>query len=374
MFCSIVPSTLKSLLLLAAAVCVLNLCAVAADPDVVSFVNGEKISGQLQKVADGKVYFHSDMVGDVSFEWSKVKELKTTKPFAVIAKDAKLRKKDAAKSIPEGTLDVSENKIALNAPTAATVPTDQAAYIVDQATFDKQIAHNPGILQGWIGAVTAGVSLVEATQNNENFTSAIALSRRSPAMDWMSTRSRTALDFASSYGKVTQPGTPDVKTNIFHADAEQDEYLTDRFYGLGHVAFDHNFSQGLDLQQLYGGGFGYTAIKDKVQELDLKADLHYEKQQFTTSALNQNLFGSEFAQNYTRKLPRGMVVTEGLLYNAAWNNLSAYSAQGLLGLSAPVAKRFSLSINLLDGFLNNPPPGFKKNSLQFTTGLTYTLK
>lgn len=376
MFCSMTFSNFKPALLLLAAFTFLLPSAFAADaptsPDVVTFVNGEKISGQLQKVADGKVYFHSDMVGDVSFEWSKVKELKTAKPFAVIAKDAKLRKKGAAKNIPEGTLEVGENKIAVNG--ATTLPTDQAAYIVDQPTFDKQVAHNPGILQGWIGAVTAGVSLVEATQNNQNITTAVALSRRNPALDWISTRSRTTLDFTSSYGKVTQPGTPDVKTNIFHAEAEQDEYLTDRLYGLGHVAFDHNFSQGLDLQQLYGGGFGYTAIKDKVQELDFKADLHYEKQQFATVALNQNLFGSEFAQSYTRKLPRAMVFTEGVLYNAAWNNLSAYSAQGLLGLSAPLAKRFSLSINLLDGFLNNPPPGFKKNSLQFTTGLTYTLK
>jgi hypothetical protein len=119
---------------------------------------------------------------------------------------------------------------------------------------------------------------------------------------------------------------------------------------------------------------GFTAIKDKVQELDVKADLHYEKQQFSTASLNVNLFGSEFAENYLRKLTHGMVLTQGLLYDAAWNNTHAYSAQGMMGLAAPFSKKFSLSINLIDGFLNNPPPGFKKNSLQFTTGLTYTIK
>jgi hypothetical protein len=38
-----------------------------------------------------------------------------------------------------------------------------------------------------------------------------------------------------------------------------------------------------------------------------------------------------------------------------------------------VYKRLSLAVSTLDTFLNNPPPGFKKNSFQFTTGLTYTL-
>jgi len=30
-------------------------------------------------------------------------------------------------------------------------------------------------------------------------------------------------------------------------------------------------------------------------------------------------------------------------------------------------------VNLLDNYLNNPAFGFKKNSLQFVTGVTYTL-
>lgn len=351
---------------------VVSVAAIAADTpkDVIVFVNGEQMSGQLTKVADGKVFFHSDMVGDISVEWAKVKDLKTAKPFAVISKGVKLGKRPPT-HVPEGALEVENNKIAVG---GTTIPTEQAAYVVDQPTYDKQIEHSPGMLSGWIGSVTAGVSLVEATQNSRNFTSAVALVRKSPTVDWMRTRSRTTLDFSSSYGKVTQPGVPDVKTNIFHADAEQDEYFNDRFYALVHTAFDHNFSQGLDLQQLYGGGFGFTAIKDKDQELDVKGDLHYQKQTFEVASNNLNLFGSEFAENYLRKLPRGMVFTQGLLYDASWNNLHAYSAQGSVGLAAPFSKKFSLSINLLDGFLNNPPPVFKKNSFQFTTGLTYTMK
>ena len=40
----------------------------------------------------------------------------------------------------------------------------------------------------------------------------------------------------------------------------------------------------------------------------------------------------------------------------------------------PVFKRLSVAISALDMFLNDPPPGFKKNSFQFTTGITYSLK
>lgn len=359
-FCLLFMIVLSSLLL----------AADAPQPDVVTFVNGEQMSGKLVKVADGKVFFHSDMVGDVSFEWAKVKDLKTAQKFAVLPKGAKLAKKNPD-HIPEGTLSVTDGTIAV---ASTTVPAAQTPYVVDQASFDKQMQQRSSFLSGWTGAITAGVSLVEATQKNQNFTTGIALVRKNPGVDWLRTTSRTVFDFTDSYGKVTQPGTPTVKTSIYHADGEQDEYVSDRLYVLGHAAFDHNFSQGLDLQQLYGGGLGYTLLKDKVQSLDLRADMHYEKQQFADSANNQNLIGSEFAEAYIRKLAHAMVLTQGILLDPAWNNTHAYSAQGTLGLAAPLSKSFSLSVNLLDGYLNNPPPGFKKNSLQFTTGLTYAIK
>ncbi len=378
MLCSKLMRTLPSSLTIAVFIAMLSLATFAADPpaaaDSVTFVNGERMSGQLVKVADGKVFFKSDMLGDVSFDLAKVKELKTAKPFAVIAKTAKLDKKHANPKVPEGTLEVADGKIAVAGTTAAPIAPADVSFIVDQPGFDKTMAHHEGWMNGWVGAITAGVSLVEATQKNQNITTGIALVRSVPGVDWLPPSSRTTLDFSNSYGKVTQPGTPDVKTSIYHADAEQDEYLSQKLYGFGHLSFDHNFSQGLDLQSLFGGGLGYTILKDKVQELDAKADLHYEKQQFETSSLNLNLFGSEFGETYLRKLPKNMIFNEGIVYDASWNDTHAYSWQGTLGLAAPISKKFSLSINLLDANLNNPPPGFKKNSLQFTTGLTYTIK
>ena len=54
-------------------------------------------------------------------------------------------------------------------------------------------------------------------------------------------------------------------------------------------------------------------------------------------------------------------------------NFSAYSAIGNATLTAPFYKRLNLTVGTSDSFLNDPPPGFKKNSFQFTTGVTYTL-
>ena len=86
------------------------------------------------------------------------------------------------------------------------------------------------------------------------------------------------------------------------------------------TSFDHNYSQGLSLQQIYGGGLGYTVIKTPKQELDVKFDIHYERQQyFVTPNIvppppltpSKNLIGADFGDTYMLKLPMGWSSTRG---------------------------------------------------------------
>jgi hypothetical protein len=346
------------------------------EPDVLIFTDGEKLIGQLKSAKGGSVVFKSDMAGEVTVDWSKIQELRTSHPFAVIGKDAKLRKHMDISQVPEGKLSMADQKIAVQPAAGAprTVPVAAAGFVVEQPAFEKAINGNDSFLQDWGGAVTAGISLVQATQTSRTYTGGIGLVRAVPSETWLNPSSRTLLDFNAAYGKVTQPGLPNIKTAIYHADAEEDLYFSPRLFGFGQAAFDHNFSQGLNLQQNYGGGLGWTALKTGAAELDVKAAASYIHQSFSASTSNQSLIGTTFAEIYTRKFKHGVLLNQQISFTPAWNNTSAYFGTATVGLTLPVHKRLSVGITSLDTFLNDPPPGFKKNSFQFSAGLNYALK
>jgi hypothetical protein len=172
---------------------------------------------------------------------------------------------------------------------------------------------------------------------------------------------------------LTQPGTPEVKTSLTHFDAEQDWYISPRFFYFASAAFDHSFSQGLQLQQNYGGGIGYVVIKEANQEFDVKASMNYIDQSFETGP-SVSLVGSVFSETYTRKLLHGILFSEQGSVTPSWNNSNDYSALGTAGLTFPVYHRLGFTIGALDNFLNDPPPGFRNNSFQLTVGATYSLK
>jgi len=346
-------------------------------PDVLVFTNGDQLTGTLVRAAAGSVVFKSDMAGEITVSLDKVKELHSNGSFAVLRKDAPVTRT----SVQSGTIIVSGGNVIVANPAGApeVVPAKQVSYIIDQTTYDRDLERRPGPFFGWNGNIRGGATLVRATTNGTTFNGAIALVRAIPTVPFLPARNRTTFDVQETYGRQTSPGDIVVKTNIFHADAERDEYFSTAFYALAQTSFDHNYAQGLDLQAVYGAGIGWTPIKTPKQELDVKADVHFETQQFlsltegVTPAPTLDLVGSTFSEAYRRTLPRKFVLTEVANILPAWNNTKAYSANASVALAMPLFKRLGLQFATTDNFLNDPGAGFKKNSYQFVTGVTYSL-
>lgn len=232
-------------------------------PDVLMFVDGEKLIGHLERANGSSVVFKSDMAGEVTVDWSKIQELRSPQKFAAIPKNVRLRRSEDTSKVPQGTVTMTAQKIEVTpSPEASpqTVPVADLSELVAQPNFERAL-HHAAFTEGWAGGATAGLSLTEATQKNQTFTAAVNLVRAVPSENWLDVRSRTIFDYNEAYSNLTQPGSPSVKTSLFHSDLEQDWYLSPRVFIFGQAMFDHSISQGLDLQQTYGGGFGFVVFK-----------------------------------------------------------------------------------------------------------------
>lgn len=349
--------------------------------DVLIFTNGDQLSGTMERSVGGSVVFKSDMAGEITVPLGQIKELKTHGAFAVLKHGVPVAQ--SQKVIP-APIDITSTTITVQetaqAP-AQTVPVKDVAFMVDEKTFNGTLTHNAGFFEGWNGAVNLGTSFTQATIHGGSISTGVSLVRSIPLVPYFNPQNKTILNFQENYGVLTTPpvlsgtGTDvQAKTSIMHADAERDEYFTKNLYALGTLAFDHNYAQSIALNQLYGGGLGWTVFNRPLHQLDVKADAHYQKQGHFDPTLNLNLFGSTFSEAYRRTLPYKMSLTETAAFIPAWTDLHAYSANANVTLAAPLFKRLALNLTGLESYINNPDPGYQKNSFTFTTGLTYTLK
>jgi hypothetical protein len=340
--------------------------------DTLLLVDGEKLIGHFVSADAKNVTFTSDLAGTVKIDWAKVQELKSSDKFAVAQKGQVFGRKSDPAQVPQGTVSVADQKLSVEGGTATptVIPVANTQNVIPQGSFLRAF-RRARITDYWKGAASFGAAIVQATQTSRTFTSSLAMVRTVPSEDWISPRYRTTFDLSTAYGTNTSAGVT-VKTNIIHAGIEQDEYLNPRLFFILDGMIDHNYSQGLQIQQTYSGGFGLVAYKSAKSELDFKGQLAYINEEFTTGP-GKELVGALLSQSYNRSLIHGASLHEELSVTPSFNVPTAYSANFLTNLGIPVTKKINLTAGFQDSFLNNPPAGFKKNSLLFTTAITYKI-
>jgi hypothetical protein len=348
-------------------------------PDVLVLNDDERLVGHLVRSNGGDLRFKSDLLGEVTIPWSKVKELRAAGPYTVVGKDIKLGRSSDTSKLPKGSLEATAKQITVTGAPGAepqTVPVADAAHVIESTEFEQQVMHSPGLGEDWTGSIHAGVALVEATQQSRTFNGGFALVRAVPMEAWLDPRDRTLVDFNFADGIVKQPGAAEIKTDIIHGGLERDEYFsTRRMYGFAQATFDHNYSQGLGLGAQAGGGIGWTVVKSAANVLDAKASLTYLHQSFDGSSNpDQSLVASNFAEAFTHKFKHGVVLAQTVSATPTWNIANDWLANASITLTVPAYKRLNIALGAIDSYLNNPPPSFKKNSFQLTTGLTYAFK
>ena len=140
--------------------------------------------------------------------------------------------------------------------------------------------------------------------------------------------------------------------------------------------FYSNNSLGIYLQQTYGAGVG----KD-LGPLELSADLRFIGEHFLTPPKTKNpvpslgLVGSGLSERFdlplTAFLP-GAKLTETLEFVPVFNQSSAWQGHGIAELSLPFTKQLSFVLSAFDNYVENAPPGFRKNYFKSTIGIQYS--
>lgn len=366
----------------------------APPPDTLVLTDGEQLIGKLVKVLSGAVTFHSDVLGDVTVPIAKIKELHTAQAgqFAVIAKNQHITLKTAAADVPVGPVVIEDSKIQV-APQGGPVkslPLTDVGFLIDQATYHRELNGDRDFFYAWTGTVTLGATLAESTNSSQTYTGAVALVRAIPVSSWLPPSSKTILNMTGTYGlakqaqigsgaNILQPAST-TKTDILHGGAEYDKYWSPAFFGFASASADHNYGSGLQLQQSYGGGIGWTVRRTPKKELDLKAEVEYEQQQFYNGASSQfgtptlNLASASVMESYKRNFAHGMLLNQYVTLEPTFNVEQAYSAVANAILTFPVYKRINFSVSSTDNYIGDPPQGYQRNSFQLTAGATYVIK
>ena len=321
----------------------------AAKTDVVTLVNGDRITGEVKEVAYGQLKFSTDDMGTVYIEWSKVATLTTTRTLQLeLADGRRVVGRDAARGATPGTVRLrSGDATAVEMPLASIV---RVAPLEDGAW--------PQRLDG---SLSVGYSFTQA-QNIQVFNLGASIGSRDQRQQW-----RVSLDsqLASRSDGPTSQRAALVGT--------RERFLADRWYREGTVSFTRNQELGLDLRSLVGVGVGRYLVQLADTEWRAGAGIAATSEQLIDGSSRESVelqLGTTF--NIYRFDSPQVNLAASLMVLPSLSESGRLRGEASIRLRREMVKDLFLDLSLYDSYDNRAVAGAPSNDWGMSTSLGYS--
>lgn len=321
----------------------------AAKTDVVTLVNGDRITGEVKEVAYGQLKFSTDDMGTLYIEWSKVATLTTTRTLQLeLADGRRVVGRDAARGATTGTVRLrSDDAAAVEMPLASIV---RVAPLEDGAW--------PQRLDG---SLSVGYSFTQA-QNIQVFNLGASVGSRDQRQQW-----RVSLDsqLASRSDGPTSQRAALVGT--------RERFLADRWYREGTVSFTRNQELGLDLRSLVGVGVGRYLVQLADTEWRAGAGIAATAEQLIDGSSRESVelqLGTTF--NIYRFDSPQVNLAASLMVLPSLSESGRVRGEATIRLRREMVKDLFLDLSLYDSYDNRAVAGAPSNDWGMSTSLGYS--
>src|SRR5580658_8795984 len=87
-----------------------NAPAPKSAPDTLVLTDGESLIGHFLRSTGATITFKSDVLGELSIPWSKIKELHSAQRYAIVEKNVKLSRRADVSGVPKGAISMADDK------------------------------------------------------------------------------------------------------------------------------------------------------------------------------------------------------------------------------------------------------------------------
>ncbi len=329
----LLPAGLTLLLLTAAA-------ALTARADLVTLTNGDRISGSVESLADGKLSFATDWAGSIQISWDAVAALESDQTFAVKTKQGDVYSGSLRKV--ESTLRVraDETTKTLDAP--------------DVAAIAQPGQPEPGFLKQLEGGVDFGYSLVRGNSNTTQ-------SSFTANADYERPEYKVQSKIVSILSEPEQgPGT-----SRHTLDTRYDRFWSKRSFLFVLGGLERNEQQLLNLRTKVGGGVGRKLIRTEKTTLSLLGGVDFANERFRPAggleSLTTNTGEALAAFDLKTTKLAGIELTLRVALHPALGAGGRYRIESDSGIRVPIAKSFTWGLSLYDRFDSQPPVPVQRN-------------
>ena len=327
---------------------VLAVCASVATADVVVLKNGDRVTGIIESLADGKLHIKTDAMAEVTIDMAKVMTFSTDEPIVLVFKD--------------GT--VVHQKVAAAGDGMVAVQAGGLLAPQDLALADLAAANPPEAKVKWTGHLTFG-----ATKTTGN-------SRSTTASGDASLERRTEDDRITVNGYYLFAQSEDPSTNIettttdkWFIEVAYDYFVSKKLFVLADVNYMKNRIANLDGRAIGTLGMGYQWVESKPMNFNTNLSFGGMHESYTHPDRNDDTIVGQIGWHFDRALTDTLTFVHDFRLNPDLEKPRNEVLETSVELRAALYKAIFASFKVLIDYDSQPAAGQERTDTAYILGV-----
>jgi putative salt-induced outer membrane protein YdiY len=317
--------------------------------DEVYLKNGDRLSGQIVRMTDGKLIFLSGVVGEVTVNLTDIKTFNSNEPVEVHLKDGTVLHQPVAAAEP--------NEFALK--TAAPLQ-PQKFSLADVASINPPAKPQPK----WTGSISGAVTSTHGNTKADSVAASVSVLRRSD-------KDRTTA--GADYGRSEQRGPTthqdETTEDWWRARAQYDYFFTKKFFGFINARYERDAIADLDRRIVVGGGAGYQWIETDKTSFSTNLGLASVYEKFDNVPSSNSEISLQLGYSFEKRFNEKLRFIQDLTYFPSLEQFSDYFLTSTAELRASLTKSMFANFKVIFSYDESPAPGQGSTDVKYLLGV-----
>ncbi len=319
--------------------------------DEIVLKNGDRLTGKIVHLVDGKLVFKSDVAGDVTVELSNIQTFSSAEPVTVNLKDStgfkqKVLGAEAGRFAVGGTEDLKAQQFA----------------VADIVSINPP----PKPIPKWTGDVSVGITSTHGNTKTEMISANANAMKRTE-------KDRTTVSADYAKGEQEDPDTGETVTieNWWRAKGKYDYFFSKKGYGYLDVRYEKDAVAELDRRVIVGVGGGYQWVESENMNFSTEFGLASLYEKFDNQTDSNSEMSFQVGYLFDKKLRKNIKFAHDLTYYPAIDKFSDYYLTSTAGIRADFTEKIFMTLKAIFNYDATPAAGRGSTDTKYFLGLGY---
>jgi putative salt-induced outer membrane protein YdiY len=320
--------------------------------DEIQFKNGNRLTGKILHLTDGKLLFKSDIAGDVTIDLSNIQTLSSDEQVTVTLKD-NTGFRQRLSSAGNGRFSISGDET-----TSA-----QEFAVSDIVTINPPVKPAPK----WTGNLSLGITSTHGNTKTESVTGSASLNKRTD-----NDRTTLGADYSKSKQKDPLTGNDQTIEDWWRARAKYDYFFSKKMYGYIDTRYEKDSIADLDRRVTVGLGGGYQWFESEDMNFSTELGLASLYEKFDNQTDSTSNITAQLGYHFDKKIKDNIKFINDLTYYPALKKMSDYYLTTTAEIRMDFTKSFFANFKTIFDYDSTPAIGAHKTDVKYFIGLGYS--